>query len=185
MVIVKNRDAADNWAVGTIPGNNFANHLQLNVTDAQTSAAAVFNDTNPTATVFSIGTNHKTNASGEDYIAYCFHSVDGFSKVGKYVGNGNADGTFVYTGFRPAWVMIKKTTASGNWILIDAERSAFNLADDRLIPNSNSTEASSNGIDMLSNGFKTRSTDAQTSTSGATFIYLAFAEAPFKFANAR
>ena len=81
--------------------------------------------------------------------------------------------------------MIKKDTGTGNWILIDSERSAFNPADDRLIPNSTSTEADGNDIDILSNGFKTRSTDAQTSTSGATFIYLAFAEAPFKYANAR
>jgi len=188
LIIVKRRDngsGATSWKTGSSLLTSWTYRLKLNDTNDQNSESDVFNDTAPTNTVFSLGTDVMVNGSGGTFISYCFHSVPGYSKVGSYVGNGNADGTFVFTGFRPAWVMIKKITATGNWILIDAERSAFNLADDRLIPNSTSTEAESNGIDMLSNGFKTRSTDAQTSTSGATFIYLAFAEAPFKFANAR
>ena len=188
LIIIKRRDngsGATSWKTGSSLLTSWTYRLKLNDTNAQNSESDVFNDTAPTNTVFSLGTDVMVNGSGGTFISYCFHSVPGYSKVGSYVGNGNANGTFVFTGFRPAWVMIKKITATGNWILIDAERSAFNLADDRLIPNSTSTEADGNGIDMLSNGFKTRSTDAQTSTSGATFIYLAFAEAPFKYANAR
>ena len=184
-VIFKNRSTGD-WQIWH---NSFAENTEdvilLNSTagTAQAGGAANWFQAVSTTliTIQSAGAYFGTG----DYVMYSFANVEGYSKFDKYVGNGNADGTFVFTGFRPAWVMIKKASASGNWILIDAERSTFNLADDRLIPNATSTESAANGIDMLSNGFKIRSTDAQTSTSGATFIYFAFAETPFKFANAR
>ena len=129
-----------------------------------------------------------TNQNGHSFIMYAFHSVDGFCKAGSYVGNGSADGTFVYTGFRPAWVMMKVAVGgTGNWFILDSTRSAFNEADDRLNADTSSIESTANSdIDFLSNGFKIRSAStAGINQTGDTHIYLAFAEAPFKYANAR
>ena len=179
-IIIKNRDQTDNWAVGHT-SIGFSNHLQLNVTDASTSAAAVFNSTAPTSTVFSIGTNHKTNASSEDYIAYCFAEKKGYSKFSSYTGNGNDDGPFVYTGFKPAWVMRKRTDSTGDWTLFDNKRPEFNVTDKKLEPSTSDAEASANTnrIDILSNGFKCRGTGSFSNASGSTNIYMAFAENPF------
>ena len=118
---------------------------------------------------------------------YCFHSVDGYSKVGSFIGNGNADGPFVHCGFRPAYVMVKRTDAAGAWAIIDTSRSEYNLSVGYLIPNTTATEntATSNSIDVLSNGFKLRGTGATFNASGVTLIFIAFAEMPFKHSNAR
>jgi hypothetical protein len=119
---------------------------------------------------------------------YLFHSVDGFSKVGSYVGNGSSDGPFVYTGFRPAWIMTKRTNGTSWWGISDAERSTYNEIANTLAANgsySESTLTSDLNLDFLSNGFKIRDTDGYYNASSGRYIYLAFAEAPFKYANAR
>ena len=122
--------------------------------------------------------------SGEDYIAYCFAEKKGFSKFGSYNGNGNADGTFVYTGFKPAFVMIKETNTNGtDWRMMDNKRSTFNLVDDRLFPNLNNVENTGDGYDFLSNGFKIRSSGGDFNGSGDSYIYMCFAEAPLVGTN--
>ena len=124
------------------------------------------------------------NVNTDTYIAYCFHSVEGYSKVGTYVGNGNADGTFVYTGFRPAWVIIKRTNATENWRMQDSKRLGYNPEGKELYADLTLAEAS-NSFDIVSNGFKIRNTSNGYNGSGSTYIYLAFAEAPFKYSLAR
>ena len=119
-------------------------------------------------------------------IGYAFHSVDGYSKCGSYTGNGNADGPFVYTGFRPAFVLTKVTNAVDDWSIADSSRSPDNVAGESLRPNSSSAEDSAADIDILSNGFKVRQADShRINYDGDTFIYIAFAETPFKYSNAR
>jgi hypothetical protein len=122
-------------------------------------------------------------------VAYCFAQVAGYSAFGSYTGNGSTDGPFVFTGFRPRFVMIKNSSASStNWFLYDTQRSAFNVTDDLLLANSSASEYSNDSnyaIDILSNGFKIRNTDSQFNGSGNTLIYMAFAESPFRYANAR
>lgn len=181
MIIIKERDNANGWAV-SIKGDP-TDFLRLDTTAAQSDDAAVFNDTAPTSTVFSIGTAAIVNR--DSMIAYCFHSVDGFSKVGSYVGNGSADGTFVYTGFRPAFLIQRRTDTGNNWHTLDNKRDTFNVADAIVYPNLNNAEATGTAVDFLSNGFKIRSSAAAFNASGGSYIYLAFAEAPFKYANAR
>ena len=140
----------------------------------------------PTSTVFTVGNNSQVNNSGDNTIAYCFHSVDGYSKVGSYTGNGNADGTFVYTGFRPAYVLTKCTSHSSEWKLWDIARDPYNVMSRELRVQASDAETSiqQNYIDFLSNGFKGRYTD-HSNQSGKTYIYIAFAETPFKYSNAR
>ena len=188
MVIVKNRQEAISnpaWPIyhaqnTTAPETDY---LDLQTTAATADANTVWNDTAPTSTVVTIGTADSVN-SGSNHIMYCFHSVEGYSKFGSYTGNGSADGTFVYTGFRPAWVMMKNTTTSGNsWIIQDAVRSTYNEVNAYLLANDTGAEGTGVPLDMLSNGFKM--TSASQNDSGANFIYMAFAENPFKYANAR
>jgi hypothetical protein len=141
----------------------------------------------PTSSLFSLGTYGGVNNNTNNFVAYCFASVAGFSAFGSYTGNGSADGTFVYLGFRPEFVMIKRTDASNDWVILDTARNTFNVANSALFPNSSSTETS-NGFydsDILSNGFKVRATNAVVNASGGTYIYAAFAETPFKNALAR
>ena len=138
----------------------------------------------PTSTVFSQIENYTLIS---DVVSYCFHSVEGYSKIGVYTGNGNVDGPMVVTGFRPAWVMYKRTDSSDYWAIFDSIRSPANVMQNRLSPNYNLAEdvSTANQQDFLSNGFKLRGTDTTTNASGGTYIYMAFAEAPFKYANAR
>ena len=184
-IIHKRRDSAQHWVHYHVGIGNTRSVL-FN-TDAQNSASAVnFNNTSPTSTVFSLGTDAYANASGGTYVAYCFAEVEGYSKFGSYTGNGNADGTFVYTGFRPAWVLIKKFNASGtDWMLVDSTRDTINPVDNTLFPSGNTQELDGDDKDFVSNGFKHRSTGSSENASGDTYIYMAFAEAPFKYANAR
>ena len=125
------------------------------------------------------------NKNTTNYIAYCFHSVEGYSKVGSYVGNGNTDGTFVYTGFRPAWIMQKKSNNTGHWHIWDSTRNTSNEVTRYLLANETNAEYTDGGLDILSNGFKPRKTGTGLNASGDTYIYLAFADQPFKFSNAR
>ena len=189
LIIIKRRDngsGATSWKTGSEYLSGWTHRIKLNSTDGEASEADVFNDTAPTSTVFSLGSDVTVNGSSGTLIAYCFHSVEGYCKVGSYSGNGNADGTFVYTGFRPAWIMQKKSSSSGNdWTIYDTARDTFNVAEDLLRPNLSNVESDTTSFDILSNGFKIRSSAGSFNASGATFIYLAFAEAPFKYANAR
>ena len=184
LMLIKNRDVADEWYV--YYGDN-TDYLVLDDTDATADSATAFNDTSPTATVFTVNTSHSVNADGEKYIAYCWRSIDGFSKVGEYVGNGNAVGTFINTGFRPAWIMVKRFDSTGNWILFDNKRQGYNLENDYLYANSSDAEADggSSGVDLVSSGFKIRNTYNDMNVADGNYIYLAFAETPFKYANAR
>ena len=187
---VKNRDTAGRiWLnyVKAAVSDAETDYLSLNGTGALVDNVDVWNDTAPTSTVFTVGLNASANQSGNDMIAYCFHGVEGYSKFGAYVGNGSADGTFVYTGFRPAWVMIKKSSGTDGWSIYDSAMETINVMDTRLSANLADAEVSGSNIalDFLSNGFKLKGTGTTINTGGQTYIYLAFAEAPFKYANAR
>ena len=181
--IIKNRTNARNWQSYHEPLGNQA-YLRLNTTGAASTGAAIWNNTSPTSSVFSIGTSafDAVNASGDDYIAYCFAEKKGYSKFGSYTGNGNADGTFVYTGLSPSFVLLKETSNANNWMIFDNKRSPFNLRDDFISPDISDAETTGNAnnrMDMLSNGFKIRGTGSATNRSGSNFIFMAFAENPF------
>ena len=179
--IIKQRDATGGWIVYH-KGNTSSpetDYLRLDKTDV-TVDDAIFNDTAPTSSVFSIGTNAPVNTSSGTYIAYCFSDVQGYSKFGSYTGNGNADGTFVYTGFKPAWVLIKNTeTASNNWVMIDNKRLGYNVDNNRIYADLTNAEDTTDVIDIVSNGFKHRFTGGTSNGSGDNFIYMCFAENPF------
>jgi len=188
IIFKKRASGTQNWVVyHEDVGNN--RQLFLNLTNAQTGTNSVyFNNTSPTTTVFTLGSDDYANADGGTYVAYCFADVEGYSKFGSYTGNGSTDGTFVYTGFRPAWVMFKKTSATDDWVIIDSTRDVDNVASQTLYANGNFAEDSNvtnRSVDFLSNGFKLRSSGTYINLSSGTFIYMAFAEAPFKYANAR
>ncbi len=159
----------------------------LNLTNASTASTAVWNNTSPAASVFSLGADLGVNQSGQTYVAYCFSEVTGYSKFGSYTGNGSADGPFVYLGFRPRFVMIKSTSAGRNWVVFDSSRNLTNIATAlaRLKPNTSAAEDANEKIDFLSNGFKQREFTYDGNASGETYIYACFAENPFKYANAR
>ena len=159
-------------------------YMQLNTTASEATDTGTWNNTSPTASVWSIGADAGTNEDTYSYIAYLFHSVEGYSRVGQYEGNNNSDGNFVYTGFRPAWVMIKNIDSTPYWTLMDNKRLGYNVENAQLYPNSNEVESTSDFMDIVSNGFKLRSNDDNVNSS-ATFLYVAFAESPFKTANAR
>jgi hypothetical protein len=131
------------------------------------------------SSTFGIGVNAYTNANTDTFIAYLWSGKQGFSKFGKYTGNGNADGTFIYTGFRPAWVITKRTDTTSDWYLSDNKRNGFNDDNHVIYANESDAEKTVNRIDILSNGFKLRSTGSGVNASGGTYIYMAFAEAPF------
>ena len=186
LIIVRNRTAsAQNWQVySSVTGAT--KRLFLDLTDAAQTVSTVWNNTAPTSTVFSIGTVTDVNGSTNNFVAYCFAAVAGYSAFGSYTGNNSADGPFVYLGFRPRFVMFKDaTTAGGYWEIHDTSRSTYNATTARLWPNVSSAEATGADIDFLSNGFKVRTTDGTVNNSGSTVIYMAFAENPFKYANAR
>jgi len=179
---VQNRDEGEDWAVyhkrASSAGND--SYLKLNTSDGAATAGTVWNDTSPTSTVFTIGSNNKTNKDGVKYIAYCFAPIKGYSKFGFYKGNGNADGTFVNTGFKPAFVIQKQSNANGEyWMMKDSVREPHNQADANIYPNANNAEGDTNGIDLLSNGFKCRTSGAGTNGDGGSYVYFAFAEFPF------
>ena len=188
MVIIKSRSVATNWIVYHSSVAATA-HLVLNLNDAAYTDVA-FNNTAPTSSVFSIGpTGYSVNNSAATYVAYCWAPVAGYSAFGSYTGNGSADGPFVYTGFRPRWILLKNTsvgTAGYDWELVDTSRSTYNVVNAELVANLSNIESSSwNAVDILSNGFKLRDLGAAQNGSGNTMIYAAFAENPLKYANAR
>jgi hypothetical protein len=183
MILNKPRTGTIDWTVYHISMGNAA-YLRLNTTAAAvTGSAIVWNSTSPTSTVFSQGSAF---ANLGTMVAYCFSEVAGFSKFGSYTGNGSADGPFVYCGFRPRWIMIKKSSAIDSWQILDTSRSNYNVSKALLQANSAGAENSTYSItDILSNGFKIRDTDTSWNLNGATFIFAAFADAPFNYARAR
>ena len=187
MIIIKERNNATSWIVyhhknTSAPATDY---LLLNSTQATDDYADYFNDTEPTSSVFTIDTAGDINGSSDTYIAYCFAEKKGYSKFGSYEGNGNNDGTFVYTGFKPAWVMTKSIDSTSNWEIKDNKRSTFNTVDDYIKANANAAEdtgVSSHAMDFLSNGFKHRGSNDEVNGS-ETYIYMAFAESPFVNSN--
>ena len=179
IILFKNRTTASNWLVYHEAIGNTHN-LYLDATNGKADRSDTFNDTSPTSSVFTVGTAD-LNTSGNSIIAYCFADVQGYSKVsGSYIGNGNADGTFVYTGFKPAFVLIKVTSTTNDWEIHDNKRGSSNVINAILQPNLSDAESTSGReIDFLSNGFKLRNSGSQNNLSGGTFIYMAFAESPF------
>jgi len=182
MIMVKNLTNANAWSVYHA-SLGATKYLALNETDAAGTASDRWQDTTPTSSVFSIGTNANQGGS-YNYIAYCFAEKQGFSKFGKYTANGNANGAFVYTGFKPGFIMIKSATTAMYWHIFDKTRVGFNANNSRLNPNATDQETTTAGvIDILSNGFKIRTDQQQFGTNGATYIYAAFAEAPLVGTN--
>ena len=185
MIITKALGATNSWGIYHASlGND--KYLYLDSTQAALSATAMWNDTTPTSSVFSVGTSGASNASGA-MIAYCFAEKTGYSKIGSYTGNGNADGSFIYTGFKPAWLLIKRSDASTErWVILDSKRDTFNVSNKAVYADDSQAEnpsTSEQGLDILSNGFKIRNSNTKTNTSGATYIYMAFAEAPLVGSN--
>ena len=178
-LIIKGRERADAWRMGSDFLTSWAYNMLPNLSYAEYSATAIFNSTAPTSSVFSIGSDGATNADGEGHIAYLFKSIQGFSKSGKYTGNGNADGTFVYTGFKPALLITKRSDAVSDWRIWDFKRDPENVVDRILYPSANNAEGSETFGDFLSNGFKVRVSTTDYNASGGTYIYMAFAESPF------
>jgi hypothetical protein len=187
MVIIKQRNTTGAWLVGHTNMTNWTYYLLLNQTAAQAVNTAVWNSTAPTSTVFSIGTDGNVNTNAGTYVAYCWSQIAGYSAFGSYTGNGSTDGPFVYTGFRPRWVLMKSSSlGTGFWWLVDTSRNPYNVMDLPLFPNDPQAEtAGTTAIDILSNGFKLRTTNTSINQSGGSMIYAAFAENPFKYANAR
>jgi hypothetical protein len=190
MIITKTRSHSGNWMVyhGANTSAPETDFLKLDTTVATEDLNTVFNDTAPTSSVFSLGSNGDVNTSGRTQVAYCFAEVEGYSKFGSYTGNGNNDGTFVFTGFRPAFIMTKRTNSTSNWVIQDSVRQTFNPSDAWLRPNTNDAEGTTSpdlDLDFVSNGFKIRNNGTDNNISGSTYIYMAFAEEPFKYANSR
>ena len=186
VVIFKRRDGATDWHTYHAARADAAGTLMyLNTNSAGGDSAAFLNDVAPSSTVINLGDSAGTN--GSSMIAYCFASVDGYSKFGTYTGNGSTDGPFVYTGFRPAFVMVKMTSGTQRWGMTDSARAPNNPNFGSLYAEDSLAEytGTAHDRDYLSNGFKLRNTDTIFNGSGSTYIYMAFAEQPFKYANAR
>ena len=182
LVFPKKRSGTSNWQGYAFDGGN-SQYFYLNLTNAFASTSG--NSAASSSSVITTDGSGDSNPDGGTVVSYCFHSVQGYSKIGRYTGNGNADGPFVYTGFKPAWVMIKRTSGTENWVLWDNKRDPFNNFYHVLLPNATSAEDTSNAGsggryvgDFLSNGFKLRNTH-DTSNSSSDYIYMAFAEHPF------
>ena len=183
MMVTKNREETDSWRVYH-EGMGNTKVMYLNITEASETLTTAWNSTTPTSSVFTVGTDNGTNRDGDGMIAYLFSEVQGFSKFGSYTGNGNASGTFVFCGFRPAYVLAKRTNSASGWVLFDNKREPFNLADTSIRADDGGAENESNGaLDLLSNGFKWITTDSGVNGSGDSYVFMAFAEAPFVNSN--
>ena len=186
--ISKVRNQANQWHCGFAP-LGWTNQIHIDTSGAATSST-IFNNTAPDSSVVTLGSSSGTNWSGNTFVAYCFHSVKGYSKIGSYTGNGSADGPFIYTGFKPAFTIIKNASASYDWLAQDSTRQAdanFDGNPVNILNQVNASNAESNAstrsVDYLSNGFKIRQNTAAWNTSGNTFIYMAFAENPLVGTN--
>ena len=184
-IIFKRLDISDSWYVFN-DSNGWNNRLHLDGDQANAAAPNVLRGITPTSSVFSVGSDGSVNASGGSYIAYCFADVQGFSKFGKYIGNDSAtDGPFIYTGFKPAFILGKRTTNAGGWWMLDSKRPGINVTDEYLLADSSQAEADDGSFatDFLSNGFKVRASNGNFNTNGDSYIYMAFAEAPLVGTN--
>jgi len=179
MFIIKRSDSTGSW--GVLPQQISTGHLYLDATTALGTVNPLSGGVLADTVNFSVSNSGDVNASGGTYVAYCFADVQGFSKMGSYTGNGNNDGAFVYTGFKPAWIMFKRTDSAESWIMADNKRDTDNSVIKYLEANTANAEGSGVDYDFLSNGFKFRTTSQNT--GGATYIYMAFAEAPLVGTN--
>jgi hypothetical protein len=189
MMIFKIRNAVDGWGVYHVSMGN-TQTMYLESTSAAVTSSTYWNNTSPTSSVFSLGTWGRVNNSGNTYVAYCFAPISGFSSFGAYTGNGSSDGPFIYTGFRPKYIMVKVSSTTNWWIVFDSVRNTYNAANFELAANlSNAEYTATTGaytlFDFLSNGFKLRTGSLEGNSNGQTYIYMAFAENPFKNALAR
>ena len=181
-IMVKCLDSAEHWRVyhGSLGPSKY---LRLNDTIAQQADSGPFSNITPTTTLVYVGGDDGTSKNGEDHIAYCFAEVQGFSKFGEYEGNGNADGTFVYTGFQPALVIVKNADGANAWEMRDNKRPGYNLTTGTSYPDATSAEGTGVGIALYSNGFKCRASGAGQNGSGSTYIYAAWAKFPMVSSN--
>ena len=180
MVITKRRSGVDDWIVWHKDLTNPASYLFLNGTNIEMGSVAAYQNITPTSILLYPGTDSRTNNNGDTYISYVFAEKQGYSKFGSYTGNGNADGTFIYLGFKPAWLLIKETTQTRNWVLYDNKRVGYNPNQYEFLPDtSNAEDTSTTKVDLLSNGFKIRASHSTVNQSGETYIYMCFASNPF------
>ena len=188
-ILIKDRTSAQNW-VGWQTTLGASNFLQLNANSAQSSSAPMFNGVAPSSTVITLAggsqsDRYAVNKNSDNYVAYCWAAVVGFSAFGSYTGNGSSEGPFIYTGFRPKLLLYKRTDSAGSWFLVDSSRNPYNTANYWLQANTADAEQTDGAIDILSNGYKIRGTGTGTNANGGTYVYCAWAENPFKYANAR
>lgn len=182
-LIVKCRSHANDWIIyHKAMGDKW---IQFDTGAANDAPATIWNDTAPTSTVFSVGTSSALNTNTRTYVAYAWAPVAGYSAFGSYTGNGSSDGVFVHTSMRPRWILLKRTDTTSNWTMIDAIREGYNVDNDPLFANLADVEGTTDLVDILSNGFKLRSTDASVNASSGTYVYACFAESPFQYARAR
>jgi hypothetical protein len=182
MIIAKNRNTTNAWAVW-FTGFSANEYLVLNSTGAKATFSTEWGST-PTSTVIGVA-DASVNGNGNGIVAYCFAPVSGYSNGFSYTGNGSTDGSFVYLGFRPRLVLLKCSSTTGNWTLVDTAREGYNVDNNPLYPNLSNAEGTTDLLDITSNGFKLRTTDASVNSSGATYIGFAWAENPFSIARAR
>ena len=188
MFIVRQRDQASSWWTfhkdldATAPEDK---SIRLNLDSSLSDDATIWNDTAPTSTLISLGSYADVNRDAGLFLCYAFHSVDGYCKVGSYTGNGNADGSFIYTGFRPRFILNKALYGSTSWVMTDTSRSTFNQTIGALLADNRGAEETYTYFDIVSNGFKARNTSTWVNGNDVTIIYIAFAETPFKYSNAR
>jgi len=184
MIIVKSRTlGTGNWCVYH-KNLSALGAVFLNLTNGYSVNSNIWNNTAPTSTVFSLA---GSDANNGNCVAYCWSEISGFSRFGSYTGNGSTDGPFIYLGFRPKFIITKVSSTSGyNWNMYDSSRGTYNVADQVLVANATATEETGfDPIDFLSNGFKLRMGNRGSNVTSATYIYMAFAENPFKNSNAR
>ena len=184
VIILKNISNTQQWTSywSSLGATKF---MRFNATDAVGTASNRWNNTEPTTSLFTVGNDGEVNQSGLNHIAYCFAEKTGYSKFGSYVGNGDSNGSFIYTGFRPAWVIIKKTNDTHAWRIYDSVRDTHNVTEKILESNTSNAEATSGTyvLDLVSNGFKFRGNGDGVNGSGQSFIYMCFAEAPLVGSN--
>jgi len=183
MVIIKRTDSVENWRVHHVGLTGLTYRLALDTTQAEydetTSGLQSWN-----SSTFTLGSGGSYNASGGSFVFYAFAEKKGFSKFGSYTGNGSTDGTFIYTGFKPAFLIVKRTDSTADWVIMDNKRDTFNVLNKTLYPSTSDAEATSvDRFDFLSNGFKNRATSSFNNGSGASYIYMAFAESPLVGTN--
>jgi hypothetical protein len=186
-IMVRCRDFSRDWACQLVPAAVPGTSFILNTTASDSNGGGYWNTTAPTATIFSVGGGSETGKSGKLFVAYCFASKEGFSQFGKYEGNGDTDGIFVNTGFRPAWIMFKRFDSTGSWHIYDDKRNTGNPTDSYLLADTSGADdtADSNAVDFLSNGFKLRNVAAGLNADGGDYFYASFAKNPIKYSTAR